>query len=222
MKQEIADPFAENVDADDPFATSEDVATSSGPFVPRPYLSDLAGRLVAMVPREFDPEAPKRADRIEAGKDETQERYIVDLVLLDGGELTFYYKSKVQDPKPGQDEWEEKAHTVAADEIPHLWTRVHREEFAIIGQLKKVDGKARPILLGRVRRGPQAADRRKGMTIDQVEEAWKVYEGHLKAGRVNATKPKFSWVIDVDGNTDADREKARAWYAKAKAEGFSL
>lgn len=218
MTQDIADPFAEAVDEDDPFARPEDVATSYGPFVPRPYLADLAGRLVAMVPRSFDPEAKKPADRIEAGGKDTEERYMVDMALLDGGDLTFFYKSKIE----GKEEWEEKEHTVSAAEIPFLWTNVRRNEGVVIGQLKKVDGKAKPILLGRVRRGPQSADKRNGVTVDQIEEAYAKYEAHLRAGRTNATKPKFSWVIDVDCVTDADRAKARDWYAKAKAAGFSL
>lgn len=215
---EVADPFATAVDEDDPFATAEDVKSASGPFVPRPYLADLAGRLIALVPRVFEKEAPKRADRVKPGEKDKEERYTADLVLLDGGDLTFFYASKIE----GTEDFEQKEHTVSAEEIPFLWENTYRTEGNVIGQLKKVDGTSRPILLGRVRRGPQAADRRKGMTVDQVEKAWKDYEAHLRAGRTNATKPKFSWFVDVDVVTDEDRVMARQWLTTAKANGFSL
>jgi hypothetical protein len=216
---DVEDPFATAVDEDDPFATSEDVARSSGPFIPRPYLADLHGRLVAMVPRELDKEAPKRKDRIEAGGKETEERYTVDMAVLDGGDLTFFYASKVEGK---EDEYEQKEHVIPADEIPFLWLGVYRTEGNVIGQLKKIDGTARPVLLGRVRRGPQAPDKRKGVTADTVEKLWEAYEAHLRAGRTNAVKPKFSWFVDVDVVTDADRALARKWLTAAKAEGFTL
>ncbi len=215
---DVADPFATAVDEDDPFATSEDVARSSGPFIPRPYLSDLCGRLVAMVPREVKM-VEKRKDRQEAGKDNTEERYTVDMAVLDGGPLTFFYASKVEGK---EDEYEQKEHTIPAEEIPFTWLGVYRTEGNVIGQLKKIDGTARPVLLGRVRRGPQAPDKRKGVTADQVEKLWEAYEAHLRAGRTNAVKPKFSWFVDVDVVTDADRALARQWLTAAKAEGFTL
>lgn len=216
---EVADPFAQTVNEDDPFATAEDVKSTGGPFTPRPYLADLVGRLVAMVPRVFEKEAPKRKDRVEPGGKETEERYTVDMAVLDGGDLTFFYQSRVEGT---EDQYEEKSHTVPAAELPALWEGVYRTEGSVIGQLRKVDGTARPVLLGRVRRGPQAADKRKGMTADDVEKAYAAYEGHLKAGRTNATRPKFSWFIDVDSVTEADKEKARQWLKAARANGFTL
>ena len=191
---------------------------TAGPFIPRPYLSDLVGRLVTMVPRVVE-KVEKRKDRQEAGKDNTEERYTVDMAVLDGGDLTFFYASKVEGK---EDEFEQKEHTVPAEEIPFTWLGVYRTEGNVIGQLKKIDGTARPVLLGRVRRGPQAPERRKGVTADQVEKAWADYEALLRAGRVNAVKPKFSWVVDVDVVTDADRLLARQWLTEAKANGFTL
>lgn len=216
---DVADPFAASVDEDDPFATAEDVKSTGGPFLPRPYLADLVGRLVALVPRELNKEAPKPKGRIEPGGKETEERYTVDMAVLDGGELKFFYQSRVEGT---EDQYEEKEHVVPAEDLPALWEGVYRNEGSVIGQLKRVDGTARPVLLGRVRRGPQAAEKRKGMTADVVEKAWAAYEGHLKAGRTNATKPKFSWFIDVDGLTEADYAVARKWLADAKAAGFTL
>lgn len=211
---DIADPFAETVDEDDPFATPDDVARSSGPFVPKPYLADLAGRLVAMVPREFEKDAPKREDRIQDGGPTTEERYTVDMAVLDGGALTFWYSAKVE----GSDERVPTEHTVEADEIPFLYTNVWRTEGNVIGQLKKIDGKARPVLLGRIRRGPQAPDKKKGVTPDQIEQAYAAWE---KRGK-NGPKPKFSWIVDVDCVTAEDRVLAGAWLKAAREDGFVL
>lgn len=214
---DVKDPFATAADEEDPFATAEDVK-SAGVFTPRPWLADLSGRLVAFVPREYTKDAEKPKER-QTPESKTEERYTVDMAVLDGGELKFYYKARVEGT---EDQYEEKEHVVPAEEIPYTWFAVYRNEGNVIGQLKKVDGTARPVLLGRVRRGPQAADRRKGVTIADIEKAWKVYEGHLQAGRVNATKPKFSWVVDVDCVTDADKVVARQWLTAEKAKGFTL
>jgi hypothetical protein len=214
MTDQVEDPFAETVDEDDPFATAEDVARASGPFVPRPYLSDLAGRLVVMVPREFTKDAPKRKDRIEAGGAETEERYTVDMACLDGGALTFWYNKREEaNAEPVLTE-----HTIEADELPFLWTSVYRTEGNVIGQLKKIDGKARPLLIGRVRRGAQAPDRKKGVTTDQVEAAWTAWDARGRKG----PQPKFSWIMDVDAVTPEDKALALAWLKAARADGFSI
>ena len=218
MTTDIDDPFAETVDEDDPFARPEDVARSSGPFVPRPYLADLAGRLVVMVPREYEKDAPKRADRVEAGGKDTEERYTVDMAVLDGGELTFQYSSKIE----GSEERELRDFTVEADQLPFLWERVYRTEGNVVGQLKKVDGKVRPVLIGRVRRGPQSADKKAGVTADQIEKSWAAWEAAMRAGKLNTPRPKFSWIMDVDAVTPEDLALARAWLKAARGNGFSL
>lgn len=219
MTDQFDDPWATAVDEDDPFATADDVK-SGGKFEPSPFLDALPGRLVAMVPRAFDPEAKKRADRIEPGQKDTEERYTVDMVVLDGGELRFWtsQKKKLDNGSFSDTERETVEVVVPEDEIPKLYTGVWRTEGNIVGALKKIDGKARPVLLGRVRRGPQAPDKRKGVTTEQVEAAYEAWE---KRGK-NGPKPKFSWFVDVSVVTDADRAIARQWLTKARAEGFTL
>lgn len=210
------DPFAQTVDDDDPFATPEDVK-SGGSFTPSPFLDALPGRLVAMVPRAYDPEAKKRADRIESGGKETEEKYTVDMVVLDGGPFTFYTTQKIKLDN-GSFSDERETVEIRVEELPALYTGVWRTEGRIVGKLKKVDGTRRPILLGRVRRVPQAPDAKKGITAEQVEKKYAEWEARGK----NGPRPKFSWDIDVENLTDADRDLARTWLKHAMADGFSL
>lgn len=213
MTNDITDPWAEETNVDDPWATPEDVK-SGGVFEPTPFLDSLAGRMVGMFPRKFEKEAPKRADRIEAGGATTEERYTVDMVVLSGGELKFWYTDK----KANNGEGALVEHVVPADEIPHLYTNVWRTEGNIIGALRKVDGSQRPALLGVVRRGPQAPDRKAGKTADDIEAAYAAWESRGKQG----PKPKFSWIVDVNAVTPEMKATASAWLRKAMSEGFSL
>lgn len=210
MTQDVRDPFAAETD-DDPFATAEDTK-SGGTFEPSPFFDALAGRLVALIPRKFEPEAKKRADRVEAGGSDTEERYTADMVVLDGGPITFWYNAKVE----GQETREPTEKTVA--DLPHLFPGTWRTEGKVIGRLKKVDGAARPILLGRVLRVPQADDARKGVTAAAIGERYAAWE---KRGK-NGPKPKFSWDVVPDVLTEADKALALAWYRAAVADGFKL
>lgn len=208
----IADPFAQHTDDDDPFADADTAKAGGGSFTPRPALEDLEGRLLAMVPRELDKEAPTPAIYVEKGAPATREQYTVDMVLLDGGPLTYTYKDKVIS---GQTTTiVDKEFTV--DALPFMWTGVWRNESAIIGQLKKVDGTPKPILLGRLVKGPQAKDRKAGRTIADVAAAFEVWRKNPR-GAV----PAFSWQIDTEV-TPADQLLAREWWTAARAEGFKL
>ena len=211
MSEHVEDPWAITVDEENPWATPEDVKTGS--FEPTPFFDSLSGRLVAFVPRFFEKEAKKRADRVEPGGATTEERYTVDMVVLDGGELRYWYNKKVE----GQEERVPTEHVIPASDLPKLYTGVWRTEGNVVGQLKKIDGSARPILLGRVVRGPQKADRDKGVTPAKIQKAYAEWEKRGKTG----PKPKFSWIVDVD-ITDADRALATKWYVAAKADGFTV
>jgi len=205
----IEDPFGSPEVDEDPFATAEDVKARRA-FVPTPNLEALDGRLLVMVPRKFEENAPKNKAFIKPGEKETQNRYTVDLVCLSGGPLTFWYNAKVE----GKTEKEPKEHTI--DTLPQMWEDVWRTEAAIVGQLRKVDGTRRPMLLGRLKRGPQSADRDKKnfATIAEEFAAWE------KRGRKGAS-PKFSWQVDVD-ITPEDKALAMKWYASAVEDGFKL
>jgi hypothetical protein len=212
MSQEIEDPFAGHMDEDDPFADADTAKAGGGSFTPRPALEDLEGRLLAMIPRELDKESKTPDIYVQKGASPTREQYTVDMALLDGGPLTFTYKEKVT--KGNTTTVEDKEFTV--DALPFLWTGVWRNESAIIGQLKKVDGTAKPILLGRLVRGPQARDRKAGKTIADVADAFAAWRKNPKG-----MMPAFSWQIDTE-ITAADSQLAREWWAQARAAGVKL
>jgi hypothetical protein len=212
MSQEIDDPFAQHTDEDDPFADADTAKAGGGSFTPRPVLEDLEGRLLAMVPRELDKESPTPQVYVDKGASPTREQFTVDMVLLDGGPLTFTYKEKVT--KGNTTTVEDKEFTV--EELPFTWTNAWRNESAIVGQLKKVFGTPKPILLGRLVKGPQAKDRKAGATIADVAAAFETWRKNPR-GAV----PAFSWQIDTE-ITPADQLLAREWWASAKANGFKL
>ncbi len=210
MTDQIADPFAVPVDEDDPFATPED--SQGGSFEPSPFLDALGGRLIALIPRKFEPEAKKRADRVEAGAPDTEERYTADMVVLGSAPVTFW------GPGPKDKDGNRGEPVEITVPCPHLFTGTWRTEGRVVGRLKKIDGGARPILLGYVRRTPQAADRKKGVTTEQVETAYAAWE---KRGK-NGPRPKFSWDVVPDGCGPDEYAAARAWLKSAQAEGFVL
>lgn len=209
---ETEDPFAVHTDEEDPFAASADV--KSGPFTPRPALEDLEGRLLVLVPRALDKEAKTPEEWVRKGAQPTREQYTVDMVVLDGGPLTYQYKDKVT--KDGATTVQMKEFEVPA--LPFMWAGVWRSEASIIGQLKRVDGTKKPMLLGVLRKGPQADDRKNGVTwqdIARLTAEWR------KNPRGNA--PSFSWFIDVEaGETPGARTLAHDWWALAKASGYQL
>lgn len=211
MTSDVRDPFAAAQNEDDPFAAAED-SRAGGNFEPAPFFDAIPGRLVALVPRRFEPEAKKRADRIEPGGKDTEERYTADMVVLDGGPLTFWYSKKID----GSEEREPTEKTI--ETLPHLFPGTWRTEGRVVGRLKKVADGAKPILLGRVTRVPQAADRAKGATVASVTAAYAAWE---KRGK-NGPRPKFSWDVIPDELTADDHALALAWYRSAVTEGFKI
>lgn len=209
MTKEPEDPFGAPEVDEDPFATTDDV--KGGSYAPTPRMEDLEGRLVVMVPREFTDQAPKAVEFQKDPTDTVQDRWTADVVVLDGGPLTFEYPGQKDDKgnRPMV------AHTV--DAMPATFTNKWVFEQAVIGQLNKVSGTQRPMLLGRVVRGPQSKDRQNGKTIADIAEAFKVWRKNPKG-----KPPRFSWQIDVAGVTVADKEVAMKWWQKARAEGFTL
>lgn len=198
------DPFGATVDADDPFATPAEGKAGGGSFEPTPTVADLNGWLVAYIPREFTDKAPKKKEHQKTPDDVYQDRYTVDLVILAGNDLSFYTKVKEGDRLV------EKEITVPASEFPKMYTGTWIFQQALIGQLKKVHGSPRPILLGRVGRGPRAKDR-DTETFESIAQAWKNWEARGRRGEA----PPYSWQINVD-ITEAEREIAKRWWASAK------
>jgi hypothetical protein len=210
MTNQPEDPFAETseVDEDDPFATAEDVKSGGG-FSPSPKWDDLEGRLVAIFPRDFTDQAP---DPFSEGGKGVRDRWVADLVVLDGPAFTFEYQGP-----PKEDGSDRDTLTEQVDEVPALFRRKYVHEQSIIGQINKAQKGPRPVLTGRVTRGPQAKDRRAGKTVEDIAAA---FEAWRKNPRGNP--PRFSWQIDVDSVTETDREVARRWLKTARAGGFTV
>lgn len=205
MTDTLADPFAQATDTADPFATPEDTRKGGGTFVPSPNLEALHGRLVAFIPRKLEKRAPKPEEFRRDASDTTRERYTVDLYVLDKAGFRFWYNAKQE----GTAERVPTEHIVEASDIPFHVPSYWIVQDALIGQIRSVDGGPRPILAGRVRRGPQAKDRAT-KTFDSVEAEWAAYEARGMKG----TKPKFSWQIDNAMSND-DLFALRDWWVKA-------
>lgn len=206
--QELDDPFATaNVDDDDVFATSADV--KGGGFTPSPLWENIEGRLVAIVPREFREDAP---DPFAKEPNATRDRWTVDLAVLDGGGFTFEY------PGPPVPEGQTRATlTHEVPELPALFEGKWVHEASIIGQLNKVRKTPRPVLLGRIIRGPQSKERKAGKTPADIAAAFETWRKNPRG-----VAPKFSWQIDVDAAGERELELARRWLKAARADGFSI
>jgi hypothetical protein len=209
------DPFAVSVDEDDPFASEADVKGNSGPFVPWPGIEAVRNRLVVLVPRSHDPEAKvseflQRTYNLPA----TREEWKIDLVVLDGGDLSYTYRAKVQNT---ENEFEEKTHEVSASDLPFVIPGWKVSWGNVIGALNKIADGSKPFGLGRLRAGYNVADMRKGKTFDQFTAEQEAFYAAPKGKK----EPRAVWHFEA---TDApeDRTIALAWWKAAKADGFKL
>lgn len=201
------DAFTGNVDTDDPFATSSDYR--GGDFTPSAPLESLKGRTVVMIPRKLDPNA---ADPNNPGK--TRELYTVDLTVLTGGRLAYFYKQKA-DPEANPPREEAMLEHVVEDVSPDnpftikgYWV----PQGAVIGKLKKAHAEGRPFL-GTVAMVPTKADKDRGVTAAQVQKS---VEDWIGRGRVGA-RPRYTWVLEDPD--PAGRAAAVAWW-KANRESI--
>lgn len=200
------DAFTPATDSADPFAVSSDFR---GDFIPSPGIESLAGRLVVMIPRKLDPNAP---DPNNPGQ--TREVYTVDLTVLDGGKLEYIYKEKADpesaDPARRMDQlktWTvEEVSPASPFQIPGYWV----PQGGLIGRLKKAHASAAPFL-GVPAMVPTKAQRDKGVTAAQVRQE---YAQWVQMGRQTA-RPKYTWAMDDP--TSAQRAVAVAWWSTARA-----
>lgn len=194
------DPFTAATDTDDPFATSSDFR---GEFTPSPPIESLAGRLLVMIPRKFDPSAK---DPFDPDGVKTRELYTVDLTVLTGGTLEFQYKSKGDPERGTADEWK----TVTITEFPHTIAGFWVPQGGLIGKLKQSHDKGVPFL-GVLEMGPQKTQRDKGVTAAQVQADYASWVRRGKPGNA----PKFAW--SMPDPSPAQRQIAVAWWVANKA-----
>jgi hypothetical protein len=200
-----ADPFTGTADMADPFATSD--TYRGGDFTPSATLESLQGRLVAMFPRELDPNAK---DPNNPGK--TREQYTVDLYVLDGGRLSYYYTQKgnpeAQDPADRQDQVKEYVVEDISPTNPFHIASYWVPQGGVIGKLKKAHADGVPFL-GIPTMVPVKADRgtKTNAQVKAEVDAW-------VARQRQGARPRYSWSLEAP---DAGRRQgAIQWWAAAK------
>lgn len=204
-----ADPFnGVDVDTSDPFATGETV-NAGGNFRPTPGPEALNGRLVVYIPRSFrkDARVPESFAKVQG---ETREEWRADLYVIGGGDLSYTYTETDQQTQQKT----QKTMTIPAAEMPAEFLDIFVPQAALIGQLRKVDGTAKPLLMGVLRRGPKAQEKRAGKTFAQVEAAYAEWMAAMGRGQ-RTPEPSFSWQVDVDV-TPEQRAQALAWWRSAQ------
>lgn len=200
-----ADPFQPAHDSDDPFATSSDFR---GDFSPSPTMDALKGRLCVMIPRSFDPTAK---NPLQEG--ETRECYTVDLYVLTGGRMSWFYTEKGNAERGTVDEVKEYVVEEVSPETPYTSTGFWVPQGTIIGKLKKMHANG-ALYIGVPVMGPAKVDRDKGKTVAQVEAevaAW------IQRGRAGA-RPRYSW--SMADPTPEQRQIGVNWW-KANRTGIA-
>lgn len=200
------DAFTAPADMDDPFATSSDYR--GGDYTPSPTLEALQGRLVVMIPRVLDPNAK---DPNNPG--DTREQYTVDLTVLDGGRLTYFYNVKGDPEKGTQDETKEWVVEDISGDKPFTVTGYWVPQGGVIGKLKKAHKDGRPYL-GVPGMVPTKADRDRGVTAAQVRQNVAAWVARNRQG----ARPRYTWTLEDPDTTQ--RGIAVAWW-KANRESIA-
>lgn len=210
MSQDIRDPF-DVTDESDPFATADEAASHAGPFVPWPKIDAVTDRLIVLVPRTFDKEAKvsEYAQR-EHRMGPTQEEWRTDLVVLDGGTLSYPYKAK--DPNT-EGAFINATHVI--EELPALIPNWRVSAGNIIGTLNRIAEGPKPFALGRIRAGYVKKSMDAGKTFEDFAAEQEAFYANPKG----KTQPKAVWHLVVSDDPQ-DRAVALAWWKVAQASGF--
>jgi hypothetical protein len=188
--------------SDNPFARPSDFG--GGAFTPTPPYEALVGRTLVYVPKSFDPAAN---DPFNPGQ--TRAQWTVDLYVIDGGELRFWYKQKGNPnaTPPTQDATVEQVFENCTPETPYVVKGMWESRAAIVPKLTGAD-KARQFLIGRPERGARKVDRDKGVTDAAIRQQHADWVARGKNGQ----EPKSVWILeDV-----TDMAPVMAWYEAHK------
>lgn len=212
MTSDVRDPFAVDSPEDyDPFATADE-ATTTGTFVPWPGVEAVQDRLVVLVPRKHDKEAPVSAYlQQKYNLPATREEWRVDLVVLDGPTPFGYkYQAKVEGT---EDQYQEATHVF--DTLPAVIPNWRVTWGNILGVLNKISEGPKPFALGRIRGGYGVAEMRKGRTFEEHTAELNAYYANPRG----KTQPKTVWHLVVSDDPK-DRAVALKWWHAAAASGF--
>jgi hypothetical protein len=196
------DPTVDPATMDDPFGTGSEFR--GGSFTPSPSLEALDGRLCVMIPRKFDPTAKDPNDP--EGK-KTRELYTVDLYVLTGGRLAYFYNEKPDQEAGREGGLKEYVVEEVSPESPFSIQGFWVPQGGIIGTLKKIHAAGRP-LLGCPDIVPTKPEREKGVTPAQARKAFEAWDA---AGR-KTQRPKYAWSM-ADPTGDQRAVAVKWWMA---------
>jgi hypothetical protein len=193
-------PVGNPVDLSNPWVTSTDVPTGGGDWDPRVPFEEIVGRTVAMIVREYDPQAKNPFYKTTETPDKMfREEIRVDMAIVDGD--PFSYEITKNDPN---DSNKKIYQTITIDSVPYVARRQSVAQGQLIGKLKGVVGLPRfnapktiftdtpRLYVGVVSYAPFAGDARNGKTIEHVTAEMNEWVARGRKG----TEPDRTFVLD--------------------------
>lgn len=153
-------PTAAPMGGADPFS-------GPAPQAPRaPRFREMYGRLVLLIPRKLETGVVSRTFTNQDGTPAIQDRLTADIIVLDGGPITYGGAPEKVPPIP---------HTMT-ENVPHRWPNAYISFGGIISQcrvaLSKIVTEGRPgMVLGRVTRGTEATKGEPPWLLSEPTEA---------------------------------------------------
>jgi hypothetical protein len=194
----VSNPLPFN--GENPFAKPSDF--KGGAFTPTPPMEALKGRTCVYIPRTFDAAAK---DPFDPDGIKTRKQWTVDLYVIDGGELRFWYERKGNPNAnpPTKTETVEQVFENCSPTTPYTVLGMWVSQAAIVSKLTAASD-ARQILIGTPVMGAQKRQIDAGETDASVREAYARWVSNGKPGNA----PKFLWLLaDVQ-----DMAPVMAWY----------
>lgn len=215
-------PAAALQNTDDPFGTVSQYRGSGGQWDPRVPFEDLEGRLIVMKPISFRDDAPKREEFRQNAQDTVQDEWRVEMWILSGAPFSF--KHKVPNPNDPAGDKVEAVMNVDPSQGTVLDTPIgevkvpgarFRMQSIPQGQLiQALNGvsKQGKLLIGVMSRVPIEADRRKGVTPEQVKSERAEWFAAGGRGKLRQS----TWALDDRAHvyTPALASMAGAWWAE--------
>ncbi len=181
-----------------PFGSSSEFG--GGDFTPLPGMEYLYGRTLIYIPRK-----QVQVDDI-ANKGEKKTIWSADLYVLDGGKLEFGYIVKAN-PERGQkeDEFKTWVHEDCTPENPFTVLNSYVFQTSFNWLLNKLATERR-LALGTPKRVPTNAQRKAGLTTEQVEAQ---YQAWVARGRM---KPDATFAWSFQDATPEGQALAGRWW----------
>jgi len=211
--QSYGTPVTTPIDVDNPFAKQSQAAAAAGgggQWDPRVPFDALEGRMVVLVPKSYRDDAPV-PEAFNPKQGDVREEYRVDLIVLDGGPLSYEYTFKAS-----KDAESEKK-TMDVVEFPHVARGQTVAQGQLIRALKGAE-KSGQFLYGVMTRVPQLRDAKQYPTPEALAAARKEWIANLSAGK-STPEPRYTWGLDERpaALTPERVNLAVQWWEKEKA-----